>query len=522
MKRNDIPILLATAAFSFLFYKQTEGVNYFAFSLVLTLLLIIRDISLLSSRTFLAAAAGYITASFCLFWYGTTLPFVATMISMLLLAGVSFDRESSIFIAGFHSVLSLLAVPVYMLIDMTESMLRSGRTEGTGVFKKAILAVVPVIIFFIFIGIYSSGNPIFDHFVSYINFDFISIGWCFFTLWGFFFCYAFFKQHTIKIVTAKDHGTGDTLPVITAEDHSKGVFAHLLSVSSEVYTGVLLLSLLNVLLFVVNGLDIFYLGVLRTMPAGITASQYVHNGTNSLIVSIIFAVAIMLFYFRGYLNYYEGNKWLKNLAYLWIIQNIVLVLSTAYRNGMYIGNYGLTDKRIGVYVYLTLCVAGLITTFIKIYKVKNTWFLFRKNGWIGYAFLICACPFDWDSIITNYDIANFQKDRKMEIDQRYLASLSHTNLATLFQYYIVEKKKLKADVDAREESSSSSLRGAMSLGGKVYYSEIEQMIWKKYKDLNTRYADHKIQSHCMSKSDNLHAVERMIRDNNLVCPDLDK
>jgi hypothetical protein len=44
------------------------------------------------------------------------------------------------------------------------------------------------------------------------------------------------------------------------------------------------------------------------------------------------------------------------------------------------------------------------------------------------------------------------------------------------------------------------------------------MIWLKYLNLKEHYADHQWQSHCMSKSKNLHEVERMIQENNLSCP----
>ena len=62
----------------------------------------------------------------------------------------------------------------------------------------------------------------------------------------------------------------------------------------------------------------------------------------------------MLYYFRGRLNYHSKNKTLKLLAYVWIAQNIFMILSTAYRNNMYIEESGISYKKIGLYVYLML------------------------------------------------------------------------------------------------------------------------------------------------------------------------
>jgi hypothetical protein len=515
MKRNDIPILLSTAAFSFLFYKQSAGFNYFLFNSILIALLLVRDFSLMRSRTFLAAAVGCIVSSFFVFWYDTTLPFVAYMISLVLLGGVSFDRESSFIISCFHSLYSIIGSVIFLGVETFQGINSPQVDKGrANVVNKIALAIVPVIIFIVFFFIYRSSNPIFDQFASRINFDFISVGWCFFTLGGFLLMYGFFKQRVIEYFQKSDHDTPDELQAISLDDHIKD---SPISVSNLVYTGVLLLILLNVLLAFVNGLDIYYLGIIHRIPQGITYAQYLHNGTNSLIASIILAVAVILFYFKGYLNFYEGNKILKTLAYVWIAQNIILVLSTAFRNTQYISDYGLTHKRIGVYVYLILCIAGLVTTFLKIQQSKNNWFLFRKNAWIGYVLMIVACPFDWNSIITTFDIDHFQSNKTMEIDQRYLADLGHTNLAQLFQYYVVEGKTLNAQVDSSMVRSSDSY-SVYSRSELAYNAEIKSLIWDEYQRLETGYAKHQWPSHCMSTSSNLHAVEAMMKEHNLQYP----
>jgi len=516
MKRNDVPILLSTVAFSFLFYKQSAGVNYFLFNVLLVLLLLIRDSSLLLSRTFLAAAAGCIISSFCIFWYDTPLPYSADMISMLLLAGVSIDRDSSFIIACFHSFYSFIGVEIFILIDFFKGLTTPGVDQGRkNILNKMVLAIFPIIIFLAFFFIYRSGNPIFDQFAAKINFDSISLSWCVFTLGGFLLMYAFFKQQVIPLIQNADHDTPDELATISIDQHIKTVIGQLITLPNLIFTGVLLLVLLNLLLATVNGLDIYYLSFLRATPPGITLSQYLHNGTNSLIVSIILAVCVILYYFRGYLNFFENNKLIKYLAYIWIAQNIILVVSTAFRNTIYISDYGLTHKRIGVYVYLLLCIAGLVTTFVKISLQKNNWFLFRKNAWIVYTLMIVSCPFDWDTIITGFNKSRFQADKTMEIDQRYLANLGYTNLAQLFQYYIVEDKTLKAQTDSTQNEMRSSSISSFDM---TYNQEIKNMIWDKYWYLKNRYAPHSWQSHCISKSNNLHAVEKMIADHHIVPP----
>lgn len=518
MKRNDVPILVATAAWSFLFYRQSAGINYFIFDILLIILLLVRDAALLRRLTFIAAAAGCIVSSFFVFWYGTTLPYVANVISLVALAGFSMDPESSFIIAWLQSFFSMCCVVIFMASDfiMRITSPRENSTESRAI-QKVLLAIIPVVIFFVFFFIYRESNPIFDQLASRINFDWLSAGWVLFTIGGFLLMYGFFRQRIADSIQRHDHTTPDDLAVITEEQDSFSQFAN---ADNLVYTGVLLLILLNGLLSVVNGLDVYYLGIAHRVPAGITYAQFLHNGTNALILSIILAISIILFYFRGYLNFYGGNKWLKLLAHLWIAQNIILVLSTCYRNYSYIASYGLTHKRIGVYVYLALCIAGLVTTFVKILQAKNNWFLFRKNAWIMYAMLIAAVPVDWDTVIADFNISHFQEDKKMEIDQQYMVNLSHANLAQLFRFYIVENKSLKTREDSVQAVVAVTAPNAEAIIETIADPniEIKKALWSNYLYLDRNYGKHDWQSTCISKDRNLTAIKEMIRAHQLTCP----
>ena len=49
---------------------------------------------------------------------------------------------------------------------------------------------------------------------------------------------------------------------------------------------------------------------------------------------------VLLFFFRGNLNFYKKNKWLRYGAYAWIFQNMVLVVSVLLRAKYYFVYYG--------------------------------------------------------------------------------------------------------------------------------------------------------------------------------------
>jgi hypothetical protein len=196
----------------------------------------------------------------------------------------------------------------------------------------------------------------------------------------------------------------------------------------------------------------------------------VHQGTGTVIVSIVIAISIILFYFRGTLNFSEQSKTIKVLAYLWIAQNVFMLISTGFRNDLYIAEYGLTYKRIGVYIYLLLASIGLVTTFIKILKLKSNHFLFRSNGWLFYGVLIIACFVNWDVMITWYNI-----QLPKQIEKTYLVKLSDKTLPQLFaleSYPSLTKKEFV------NEAYVSGI-DAINYGDEVPPSSYEQELSRK-------------------------------------------
>jgi Leucine-rich repeat (LRR) protein len=291
---------------------------------------------------------------------------------------------------------------------------------------------------------------LFDNFTKKINLDFISAGWIFFTIGGFFLMYGFFYHKNIKVISNKDAMASNSL--FPESSNETNTFLSFLSIDNEKLSGIILLGLLNLLLLTVNLLDINFLWFDGTLPKDLSYSAFVHQGTGALITSIIIAILIILFYFRGALNFHSGNKSLKLLACLWIAQNAFMIISTAFRNNLYINEYSLTYKRIGVYVWLILVFIGLVTTFVKIIKTKSNWYLFRTNGWLFYFVLVFSCVINWDVLVTNFNITKAeQKHRPM--DTYYLVSLSERNIPQLFALNDSIKSQATTDDDNYETRS---------------------------------------------------------------------
>jgi len=392
--------------------------------------------------------------------YGNTLSVIANVISLSLLSALSFDTNTSVVFSLLYSAYSYLSSPVFMMIDYVEKKaIKQEEKMGSG--RKAMLIVFPVLITVIFFLMYRSSSSLFDALAAKINWNFISWSWIVFTAGGLCLLYGFYYQKRIDGMDSFDAGASNNL--VAGNFNPTRFFGREISIADENFSGTLLFALLNILLLIVNVLDIDFMFGNQKLPLGVSPKQYVHQGTNMLITSIVVAIAIILYYFRGGLNFYNKNKAIKVLACLWVVQNAFMLFSTTCRNNLYITEYGLTYKRIGVYVYLLLTLIGLITTLIKIWQAKTNMYLFRKNGWLFYSLLIILAFPDWDKIVTSYNVKKFNS-----LDTVYLLSLSNSVLPGLLPYY--------SNSGAREAKGIDSINQHNSLNGANVPDQVKPII----------------------------------------------
>lgn len=507
MKKNDWILIASVAVYSILFYAQTYGANFLLFTIFIISMLYVKDKNVVKSKAWIATALASIASAGAVFLYGNYLSFIANAISLSILSALSFSATTSALFALLFSCYSYVSAIAFMVIDYLQRKKKKLETAHP-VSVKLLLFLIPFIVVLVFFFLYKSSNPLFNNFTKNINLDFISWSWIRFTLLGFILLYGFFYHRVIDVFKNADELASNNLSKEKSE--YKSWLGSSFTQHHEVLSGVILFSLLNALLLTVNVLDVVYMWMDGGLPNGMNYTDFVHNGTEALITSIIFAILIILFYFRGWLNYFENNKAIKLLAYLWIAQNIFMVVSTAYRNNLYIEDYFLTYKRIGVYVYLLLCVIGLITTFIKIKNIKSNWFLFRINSWLFYAVLVLSTIFRWDSIITKYNIKSAEEKRR-PIDKNYLVDLSYINLPQLILMNdsLINKRMIEDD----DLSSSGS---SFSFKRKYYDSYSEERDFKprlhlKLYDFFKEHDELDWQSYCIMKHEKFYEVMSLIK-----------
>lgn len=452
MKTNDYLLVTGTAAYSYLFYQQTAGINFLLFNIVLIALLAIKNKQVIYSGKWWWAAAMCLASSAAVFVHSSALSVIANTCSLLLLSAFSVNAVTSSIFSFLFGLYSVLSSMVFVIID---AVLRSQKTPATDERKgrgHRVLAVLIVLVLgILFFVMYKQSNPLFAENTKWINLDFISFYWVVFTLGGFLVAYGLLYHKSIPDIERWENGLSDQNSTSAPED------ALVKRYETERFAGILLFVLLNLMLVLLNAGDIQTLYFKGGLPKGVSHSDFVHNGVGVIILSIIVATGLIMFLFRKDYSGIRQSVPLKWLVYLWILQNLLMLSSTWLRNSIYIHDYNYTYRRIGVYVWLVLAAVGLVIAFIKIRSERSNWFLVKHNFAVWFTVLAASSLVNWDLLITRYNIGN--KPLK-EVDFHYLMSLSGSNIPEL----------LAVTKDLHFKELNSSLRDYNSAYNR-YYNE---------------------------------------------------
>ena len=478
MKTKNWFYLITVSFFTILFYRQDAGINFLLFASVLLVISGILNKTVWKTKQWLTIAAGTFFSAFFVAWYSNSLTIIMAIFSIIILNIIQNSKRTSYFIAFFTGIITVMCSVIFMILaKINANRLKQFRKTqpAENAFKWWPLLIV-TIISFIFMLLYSDINPVFDVYFKTIFTD-IDLGWLMFSLFGAFLLYTFiFPPRLVKKVLRLEQEYGKTIEHGASISKTQSDFSIFSSFEHERYSALLLFIVLNLLLLLLNVFDIQYLFLKGELPANITYAEYVHRGVEAVILSILLAIGVISYYFRGLINFDTKSKFIKTLTYFWIVQNIVLVIMTAFKNQAYIEAFSLTFMRIGVYYYLGFSIIGLLLTLYKIYFKKDTWFLFRSNSFGIYVVLILSCAFNWNMIVTRYNLKNSK-----QVDDYYLKSLGYENYPLLWEGKLFE--------------SGEQQGFELQLTGKIKHYDLPGEVGEFLKDYESRG----IQSYCIFK-----------------------
>ncbi|MBO6184294.1 MAG: DUF4173 domain-containing protein [Chryseobacterium sp.] len=450
-------IFLSTITFIVLFYNENVGLNLGILGVLYSVLTLIKTSKKNRSKTFFLLFATSILSSFVFAWFGDFSSFLALVVSLLLLSFRSKNRRMK----------SLFLIPVFVVNFFTFICRVFSfndwlpKTENSGFGKKIFAFVlIPFLFVAVFFGIYATGS---DHFASLFTDYELDINlWQVLSLGalGFFIAFNFFNFVVEKQFYKQNHfldndfKKGDTI--------QKQTFSFL-DLESERMGGVISFVCLNILLifFIITyNYEQFY----EVVKSPNQLSAETHERVNAVIMSIVMAILVIMFYFKSNFNFDSKAGSLKIVAKIWIFLNAVLVFSAMLKNTEYITSYGFTYKRLGVYAFLLLSLIGLILTFIKIQFKKKNAFLFNSMSWCFYGMVLVCSYINWGGIITS------QNMKRPDFAINY-----HLNTISFSEKYLLKYAEEKKNSELKKEvlEKIKGEKSATVLSKIIYYETIK-------------------------------------------------
>jgi hypothetical protein len=192
------------------------------------------------------------------------------------------------------------------------------------------------------------------------------------------------------------------------------------------------LLLFNATFAVQTGLDLVYLWGGAALPEGMTYAEYAHRGAYPLVATALLAGAFVLLCFRPG-GPAESDPRARKLVVAWIAQNLLLLVSTAWRLLLYIEAYGLTRLRIATILWIALVAIGLVTICWRIQVGRSNRWLLGFNVSALLAVLSVSSWIDFDSRIAwhNVRIAREAGGSGPSLDLYYLRTLGPESLPAL-------------------------------------------------------------------------------------------
>ncbi len=406
-------ILASSLIFTLLFYKEDLGLNWAIFGMLQTSLICYFFQERFSSRLHLVLVITSVLSCFAFAWYGDFASFLALVLSIIFLQFKTQEPNLKVvqaiplvFLNGIASLGRVLMFSQYL----------PKRKVSSGFAKKLIAYfIIPTVFLGLFFIVYSFGS---NHFSSLFTDYYLDIdAWQFFVLTalGFYISFTFWDYWVPKVCYEKNQMLDNDFSE-EAKNKKQSSFSFL-DIDFERKSGEITLFLLNALLLVfiaTYNYEQFFEVVEKSKLSSAT-----HERVNAVIFSIVMAVGVILFYFKGGFNFDAKANNLKKLAKIWILLNGILIVSTIIKNSEYVSHFGLTYKRLGVYGFLLLAIIGLVISFIKISKQKTNAFLFNQMLWYCYGTILICSYVNWGNLITHYNIAVGKG-----VDAEYLRTLN--------------------------------------------------------------------------------------------------
>lgn len=438
MKKHHL-IIITALLFVVLFYQQDRiGINISIIALFFIIFTWLKTAPNKRTRQFYFVGIASILSSAAFAWFGDFISFITMIASVFVLGLWSRARNMKpIWVIPTAIINGLVWI---VRVFNFKQWFPSKKTQN-GAQKIIAFAVIPFFFLCLFFIVYTHGSDGFAHLFSNLDLDVSWIQIVALALLGFFVGFNFWNFYVPRWIYKSNSLLENNFSnEVSLKQEPTFEF---LELNFERISGVITFWTLNVMLlfFIVSfNYEQFFLISSKT-PSQLSIDT--HERVNAVILSIVMAILVIMFFFKSTFNFDNRAKKLKIAAQIWIILNGFLIFSAAFKNIEYVQNLGLTYKRLGVFTFLLLCAFGLILTSIKILKRKTNFFLLNGMVWGVFAILMLGSCINWGALITNYNRTKSNFDpyyhsRNIHFNQKILLEVASQNKDEVLRKEVME------------------------------------------------------------------------------------
>ena len=448
-KKYYLLAALVTASADFLFYDQPVGISAAIFICLLAIVAAVAN-NIARPRRPVMAAAGILAASL--------LPMIEAFGLFSMLSGLAGLSVYTLMISGgFSGGFADKASDIIGLLTggPIEFFSAIGRSIGLGQSKisqrenqnRMLAWVLPLAMAVIFVILFRMANPVIE--------DWLRASDAIDALWPpnlarvlFWLCAA---GLTWSFVTALPQSgrswwmnpalvpdapsEGAEQPTESAEQKQVPTRDHWMSVVFGRDAVLRSLLLFNALFAVQTVLDLTYLWGGASLPDGMTYADYAHRGAYPLLATALMSALFVLLAMWP-LSTAQNSATNRALVYLWVAQNVLLVISSILRLELYIEVYSLSYWRIGALIWMVLVAVGLALIVTRIALRRDNEWLISWNV-IALATTIYLCGFaNFAHIVADHNVKQSlgETDTARALDVNYICALGAQAIPAMEAY----------------------------------------------------------------------------------------
>lgn len=432
--KSAILFILLSILFYLLFYQQDAGFNVLIYESVLALVMLWQDAARARNNAFRLVLAALLLSALFVALYGSDIAIAVNVMFLFLMTAYRTAPQLRSPLNAFKLGLmqGLRTAADTIVAFSAQDSQKTVRLQKLYYLLRLLILPLLTVVFFLIL--YSGANSRFSSLLQKVSdtvsrlfsgfFLHISAESAFVLAAGMLLAAAFLFQRPLARLLDRDAAGSDAL--LRRRRRVKTEF-WLPDLKKEYKSMLILLVLLNGLILILNLIDLDWVWLHYRWDGG-ELREFVHEGTYLLIVAILFSCAIALYIFRNNLNHYGPASLLKKLTYVWIAQNMFMVLSVAMRTRRYIEHFNLAHLRIGLLYFLLAALVFMVFILIKIRYTRSSFYLIRQTGRAVLIIVWMLCPFNWDSIIARY---NFRHAGTAYLHKDWMLTLSDKTLPVL-------------------------------------------------------------------------------------------